>query len=437
MKYFRLLLSERNLYLFIWFLFLFLNLICRLIYKDFNWLLYVFFFMELVFLMKRYRNNWLSFITLLTAIYWGIFIIDPRGTSVDNIYAFKLNVVSLLALFITLYMPPNARGYLNFLNLMFFPFMFYGVVQEAVFMWLGRMQGLMAYMPWEVKFITDITTYGGISNLFQPGGLLRFFGTMNSFIEYQVASVCLLFLLWLNYPLLKRKKLFIVNSILLIAFQALAIERSPIMFLIIFLFVWKLPTLIHYALKNILVILLVVVFVVALLSFSVIDFTNPLIAGAIERLSAVATLDFQRDEAVTVRTDVFWKWGYEAVLENPLGVGPGEALSTYRVHNNFLRWTLAYGWFGMSLFLIILFLITLDFMRLKLSQRFFGYGLLASYVALGFFNEPFSGKLGILFFFIVGCILNQARAPVSERVEVIHESVDGSRPTLDVAVPSR
>ncbi len=437
MKYLRLLFSERNLYLFIWFLYLFLNLICRLFYKDFNWVLYVFFFLELVILIKRYRNNWLSFITLLTAIYWGVFIIDPRGTSVDNIYAFKLNVVSLLALFITLYMPPNARGYLNVLNLMFFPFMLYGVLQEAVFMWLGRMQGLMVYMPWEVKFITDITTIGGISNLFQPGGLLRFFGTMNSFIEYQVASVCLLFLLWLNYPLLKHKKLFIVNSILLVAFQALAIERSPIMFLIIFLFVWKLPTVIHYALRNMLVILLVIVFVVALLSFSLIDFTNPLIAGAIDRLSAVATLDFQRDEAVTVRTDVFWKWGTEAVLENPLGVGPGEALSTYRVHNNFLRWTLAYGWFGMFLFLIILFLITLNFRRLKLSQRFFGYGLVASYVALGFFNEPFSGKLGILFFFIVGCILNKARASVPERIKVKHESIDGDRPALEVAVPSR
>src|SRR4030042_4484561 len=158
MKYFRLLLSERNLYLFIWFLFLFLNLMCRLVYKDFNWILYVFFFLELVLLTRRYRNNWLSFLTLMTAIYWGIFIIDPRGNSVNNIYAFKLNVVSLLALFITLYMPPNARGYLNFLNIMLFPFILYGFIQEVVFLWLGRMQGLMTYMPWEGKFMTDITT---------------------------------------------------------------------------------------------------------------------------------------------------------------------------------------------------------------------------------------------------------------------------------------
>lgn len=437
MRYLRLLISERNLYYLIWFLFLFLNLISRMLYKDLNWVFYVFFFIELAWLMKRYRNDWLSFITIITVIYWGMFIIDPRGNSVDNIYAFKLNVVSLLALFITLYMPSRAKGYLNFLNVLFFPFIFYGFAQEVIFLWLGRMQGLMRYMPWEVKFITDITTYGGITNLWQPGGLLRFFGTMNSFIEYQVASVCLLFFLWFNYSNLKNKKILIVNAILLFAFQSLAIERSPILFLIIFLFVWKLPTLIHYALKNILVILLLSVFIIAIFSFSVIDFSNPLIAGAIERLSAVATLDFQRDEAVTVRTDVFWKWGYEAALENPLGVGPGEALSTYRVHNNFLRWTLAYGWFGMFLFILILLLIILDFSRMKFTQRFFGYGLVISYVALGFFNEPFSGKLGILFFFIAGGVLHQARAKSRARVEVIHESADGDRPALDVALPSR
>jgi hypothetical protein len=51
------------------------------------------------------------------------------------------------------------------------------------------------------------------------------------------------------------------------------------------------------------------------------------------------------------------------------------------------------------------------FSKKQENVRYFGYGMVASYLAMSMFNYPFLGKTGILFFLLYGFLASTEDAP--------------------------
>ena len=288
------------------------------------------------------------------------------------------------------------------------PFILYGVVQQILF-YAGGLGLLEEYLPWDAAYVADILSTGKHGNLFQ-GSLLRFFGVMNSFVEYQVATVFLAALLWLNLDVVKRRGVVYADLVLAGLFLVLSLERSPTLMFIILLLVWQWPKLSRLLIRFPYIVL--ITFLVAVLLAGIIYqifSDHPLLAPAIERMANAITLSFGRDEAISTRMETQWATALSLIPGSFFGIGPGRvspAASEYSgylaPHNNYFTYYLGYGMLGLAIFLGILVHLGYRFVKLKYPFSNFGLGMLLSFSLMAIFNVPFIGKQGIVFFLIAG-----------------------------------
>lgn len=421
------------------FLFLFANLGARITGVNLSVLFYLTLPPLLLLAARVVQPDPLIVANLVTVGLFTIYVLDPRSSLVANAWSIRDFVVPMLGFPIGYLLRHHERWLINYLNLVYLPFVAYGIVQAILF-YAGRLD---AVLPWDARWVEELSAVG-VHNTFQ-GDVLRFFGTMNSFVEYQVSIAILLAFLWFSRGLIRRRSLFVVNFLLGLTFLALALERSPVAMLGIVVGVWKTGAIAEDALRllqhasltrrqlqGILAAgLTVPVFAVglyAIVELVVVD-TNR-ISAAYERLMNMVTLNFGDDPAVRERIDYNWPDSLELASSNLLGVGPGLVTPSASLqpgavgpHNNFLAYYLAYGVIGLAAVAVFF---TALFVRLWTREgqaRYFGGGLFLSYSTMAIFNIPFAGKMGILFFLIAGFLVSRGRCAVKPGEEDVRAMV--------------
>jgi hypothetical protein len=395
-----------NIFLFL-LLFLFSNVLTRYSGIDFNIIFYI---SLLTLIAMAFRRNSITYYGWLYAsllIIYLLYAFMPGYYFVANILSIKDVVAPFLCLQIGLLASRNKTITLRVLNYLFFPFILYGILQEIIFI-SGNITTLL---PWDAEYINFLLENDTV-NVYQ-GFLLRFFGTMNAFVEYQLCAIFIMIFLYLEKEYLANKRIFIVNIILTFAFIIISLERSPIMMSLIAVFVWKRTSLKKLFYKPKVLLSVVGLILVFLISLQYIN-NNPIFEEAFDRLTKVISLDFSNDEAINTRKEIIWVDALEIATQNPLGVLPGRvvpAANSYpdhiAPHNNFLIYLLGYGIIGITIFIVFMVSLLIRSKILEKNHRHFIQGIFISYFGMSIFNFPFLGKTGILFFFIVGFILNQ------------------------------
>jgi hypothetical protein len=391
-----------SLYIF-FFLFMFSNVMSRILGVNINGALYLAFFMSLLFSIMSLRVNAVSIATLILAVFMLIYIADYRYSLEANLMTLKDFILPVFSFFIGVSLARHREIMIAHLNGLLTLNASYGVLQELSF-YFGT---LPSWLPWDAAHIDALLSKGQVS-IFQ-GPLLRFFGTMNSYVEYQVTLVFFTALVLFNADVLRKKRLLYVNVLLVLLFLVLAVERSPIMMALVLLSFWKWKSILRSALRPVTVIAFLILIITLSLFGEVRSLETTRVSIAIERLKSVVTLAILQDEAIQERINVQWAEAFNMSVRNYTGIGPGRVAPSSQElpgyigpHNNFLLMHLAYGYFGFLLFLTYLSIILLQLWRLPGNHRYFGYGLVASYSIMGMFNLPFTGKMGIMFFLIVG-----------------------------------
>jgi len=394
------------------FFFLFSNLISRISGHNINLLFYGSWLLVFIYSIIYIKPNILTVFWAIVPLFFSVYIADPRYILSANLLTIKDFIIPILCTYIgyALSKTTNTEVIFQDINLLYFFALSYGILQEMSF-YTGN---LAQVLPWDANYLSTFLDMP--SNVLQPGGLLRFFGTMNSFVEFQIVIVFLGAFLWLNREKMKNNKLLYLNIIMMFAFISLALERSPIMMGIILLLFWKLKAIItNY---KILFYYILAIGVICLLIIINLDFinSNPLIFGAYHRLYNAITLNLKNDAAVDERIHVQWKQSLELARDNYFGIGPGRlspsAEKIYPMgyvgpHNNFLAIYLAYGLLGLLLFVILLLLGVWHLSHIEDNYRFFGYGMIVAFASMAMFNMPFIGKQGIIFFYIFGYLCSQ------------------------------
>jgi O-Antigen ligase len=397
-----------SLYIF-FFLFMFSNVMSRILGVNINGTLYLAFFMSLLFSLMSLQLNAVSFATLVLAVFMLIYIADYRYSLEANLMTLKDFILPVFGFFIGVSLARHRESITSYLNYLLTPVAGYGVLQEIAF-YSGSLQ---SWFPWDAAHIDALLSKGQVS-IFQ-GPLLRFFGTMNSYVEYQVTLVFFTALVLFNADVLRKRRLLYVNVLLVLLFLVMAVERSPIMMALVLLAFWKWKSLLRNALRPVTIIAFLILIVTLPLFGEVRSLETTRVSIALERLKSVVTLSILQDEAIQERINVQWAEAFNMSVRNYTGIGPGRVAPSSQElpgyigpHNNFLVMHLAYGYVGFLLFLIYLSIILLQLSRLPGNQRYFGYGLVASYSLMGMFNLPFTGKMGIMFFLIVGFLMHMS-----------------------------
>jgi hypothetical protein len=398
------------------------NLMSRIIGINVNGLFYLAwgmtFIWALVGLHIHATMPWKATYIVL-ALLMILYIFDFRYNFSANTLSIKDFIIPILSLIIGYRLVKYKGDIINSLNYLYLPFVAYGIIQEILF-YKGGLAEVGKVLPWDGTYINSILSQGG-GNFFQ-GPLLRFFGIMNSFVEYQIWVMGIVFLIWVNIDVVKQRKLFVVNLILMTVFLALSLERAPIAMAFVLFVVWKYKYILS-RLRYLLIggtILLAIVIGFIFLGQPIIE-KNPLLSNSYTRLANVFTLNFKGDAAIQSRQSNEWAKALSTVKGQIFGVGletvtPSANMFPRYVgpHNNFLAYYLGYGALGLGLFLVFLTQVALQFSKLSHSYRYFGYGLLLSFAGMAMFNMPFSGKQGILFFLVIGFLLSMSTA--SQRV---------------------
>lgn len=396
------------------FLFMFSNLITRIFMLDFNLIFYVVAFLIMInslrYILKVKNLKWVITIIIL----FTVSILNPNTSVYFNIISLKDIVLPIAMLIGINSFGKYEKETINFMNILYFPFIFYGVFQEYCF----YTRTMERYLPWDNMIIIKTLNSGISSNMFQPGGMLRFWGCMNAFIEYQTTCVFLLALLWLNIKNINNKKLFFTNFILLIIFLLLSLERSPILMFLILIIIWKYKIIIKNNHK-LLLYSTVTIFTICIIFMNSGNIKKyPRIGGAYERLINAITLNFDEDFAMKDRKERQWIINKQLVLqpETFLGLGPATiSPSAYKndkyigPHNNFLGYYIAYGFLGLLTFIILLLKQLLCIIKLKSNYKYFGIGVMVAFSLMGIFNMPFMGKSGMIFFLIIGYLINDKK----------------------------
>jgi hypothetical protein len=392
---------------------MFSNLFSRITGLNLNTLFYLAFGLVFALSIKKFLkpiSDWKILYYLL--LFWlSIFIFDFRYDFSANLLSIKDFIIPVLSLVIGYSLAYYKTYIVNFLNLLYFIFISYGIFQEIVF-YYGGLSALELVLPWDGNYL-DYIISEGIINYFQ-GTLLRFFGTMNAFVEYQIFVVGVLFFIWVNISDVKHKNLFRVNQILMILFLILCFERTPVAMAIIFITVWKATYLISKIRR--LFFWGMVVAIVGCIFVYIGQNTlqnNPLISSAYKRLSNVLTLNLGNDAAIKDRSDERWADALNSAQGNFFGTGLETVTPSAHQHpryigphNNYLAYYMGYGVIGLGIVLTLLIVIALKIYPLNSNYRYFGYGLMLSYAGMALFNLPYSGKQGILFFLILGFLLS-------------------------------
>lgn len=377
-------------------------------------LFYLLFFLLIILcLVKLKFNNLLIAVSLLPLFFFSALIFHPSTPTKANIMSIKDFILPIVSLWIPISLIKDKKEAINIINYFFLVFVCYGIFQEFLFYACGGMTGLEKYLPWDYNSINRaLTTAGGARNLFR-GSFLRFSGPMNSFVEGQVFVAILLSILLKYRKFLANNFVFKLNLILGFGFLALSLERTPIFMLVIILIIWNIPKVLRF---KFMLFTPVVIFLVITTSLVVYDkFQNHEIVGtAIKSIAYIATLQLKEDPAVKTRMEVQWKQSIQLAETSFFGLGPARISQSaqdmidnyFGPHNNFFAYYLGYGFVGLFLFLLLLIAVVFYASKCKSNTKWFVWGIVASYVACAFFNIPFSGKNGILFFFTVGFVLS-------------------------------
>ncbi len=390
--------------------FLFSNLFTRIIGIDINAITYIFLVSTSLLSIRYVKENTVSKALFFCLLIFFIYHLDPRFSVKSNIYSAKDFVIPLLAFPIGAYIAKYPKKTLSFVNIIYLPFILYGVLQ-AVFYYTGLFDVLL---PWDNMHIY-YQIQSGVQNMYQ-GHLLRFFGTMNAFVEYQVTAVFIGLILLLNKDILNNKSLVIFNTIILVLFLGLSLERSPILMFLITIMIWKIRL---FDLKRIVVIGLVILCLISV--HPRID--NYLINNSTTqygwiRFRNIITMSISEDAAVSERKEVQWEYSLEVAEKNIFGIGApnlspsARTADKYQIsyigaHNNFLAYYLAFGFVGLLAFFIFVLIVFLRLYQLEVDCGRFGFGTLLSFIGMAIFNAPFTGKCGTVFFLIVGFLVNQ------------------------------
>lgn len=388
-------------------LFLFATLISRITGFNINMLTYIVFMVVLLLSLRYVSINPINITFFLCLSFFSLYHLDNRFTLQTNIMAAKDFCIPLLAFLIGSLLSNNKQRILPFVNFSYFLFILYGIIQVILF-YCGLLEH---YLPWDQNHINALIS-GGTFNIVQ-GRLLRFFGTMDSFVEYQVIAVFIGLFLWLNVKYLS-PKVFAVNISLLILFLLMSFERTPILMFLLTVTLWKLD--IHKART---IIAIVIVFLSVFLTGMVLDekiSQNDMLYWGWNRIKSVVTLSLDNDDAVQERANNQWVESIEIAKQQYFGIGAANLSYSARLigndqidfmapHNNYLTYYLAYGIFGISLWLLFMFMIIKQVIKLDKSNKKFAIGCLVSFLAMAIFNIPFIGRCGMVFYLILGFLL--------------------------------
>lgn len=389
------------------FLFLFSNLITRISGFSFNGLFYLVWCGTFVFSISKSFKNKMFWIIGAWATYQVLFVADLRGDPYANFMSIKDFVIPTLSFAIGLKFVRDEK-FFNYLNVLYFISISYGVLQIIVYLTFS----METILPWDSEFISNFSEIEGGGNLFQ-GGLLRFFGTMNSFVEFQISVVFLLFLIFfIAPPKIRVSKIMRLNIFLAVVFLLISMERTPIFMAIITLTFVFLPVR-----KNLKVWWLVPIFSVLALIFSLFVINKKLemtpFSSAFTRISNIVFLEFKKDEALNERFNNQWLKSIALMDKHFWGitvgrVAPGGKANNYFApHNNYFVFYLGYGCVGLILFLMLIVALFYSFSVRKKTIRWFVYGVIFSFLFSSFFNLPFSGRQGIIFFILMGAALEK------------------------------
>lgn len=388
------------------FFFMFSNLLTRISQIDFNGLYYVILPILILFSIRSLRSvlpDVLISGMILLAISYAFF---DTSSALAGAFVVKDFVLPMAAFLVGKIIFLQSGFFLNSLNLLFAPYIIYGVAQIT----LIHLNVVGFVLPWDIEFVTQNVQEISRLNYFR-GHMLRPFGTMNSFVEFQIAAVILLSLLWLHKKQLQYGKLFNLNFVLTMIFMVLSLERSAVGMLFILLLIWK-HRLIFGTLKRMLAICAVVSVLVVGVVFVDSAYkpeSNPLYGEQYKTVKNILTLNFEEDEALRGRQEVMWNEAIEMFLDSPLGIGV-ERLSTslnrtniILPHNGFIAQSLAFGYAGGIALIMFIIVMWVTCSRLKEDEyRFYGYAFLVGFSLMAIVNMPFISRLGVLFFMISG-----------------------------------
>ncbi len=394
-------------------LFLFLTLFSNLLGRVFNTPVFnglYYLSLGLIFFdaIRHRPPNRILYLSLGLMVLFGLYILDPRTAFSRNVYTLKDTIAPLAGLSIGFLFARNRAMLLNALNPLYLLFVGYAVVQQIAFYTLN----FANWLPWDDAYVTRLLDDGAASNLYQ-GGLLRFFGPMNSFMEGQVFVVVLGLALALFRDDLRRRRLFVVNMFLALTFLVLALERSAILMAVIVLAVWLLP-IVARRLKYVAAALFLVPVCVVLIGIFAESYIreDPALSYAYDRLESAVTLDFSGDDALRERVESNWQQAAHIAKTEYFGIGPGRVTPSSRSapdyigpHNNYLLYHLAYGVLGLIGFVVLIVQALESFRIGRATVRYFGFGLIGAYCLMAWFNLPFASRNGTMFFVLLGLLL--------------------------------
>jgi O-antigen ligase len=314
------------------------------------------------------------------------------------------------------------EGSLEAWNRLFLPFVLYGLLQEAAFF----TDTLDTLLPWDAEHI-EVQIDNGVGNLYQDW-LLRFFGPMNAFWEFQVLVTIVPFWLLANRDRVENRLLLALNLVASVAVIGLMLERTPVLTAVLAM---ALPVLLRkgqlrlktFAIGSVITLVIAAAAIFMLRASDEI----PGLDDAVDRFVNMVTLQVSQDESMAIRF-VSWLQAFEAFLSSPwIGIGPDTVLPgtelTAAAHfvpeSAYLFFLAAYGIVGMAIVsLICVALVARVWPPMRISRpHAFIAGLFVIYAMLGVFHNPLLGKLGVFLLFATGfTLMRGAQAdPAHER----------------------
>jgi len=398
--------TKIHLFLFL-FLFLFSNLMSRMAGINLNVLFYLVFLTMIPPALTVLRGNLPTFCffgMLVVACFYTLF--DTGGFREVGLVA-KDFIVPMLTFLIGAYLYVHRRFVVNAVNVLYLPFVIYGLVQLLCV----HLQVFDRMMPWDHAYVMQYMDNYWESTLGR-GDMLRIFGVMNSFVEYQVSLVVLIFFIGLSLDLVQNRKLFWINVVLSLIFMVFSLERSPLAMFVIFICVWQHKRIFRDVKRLIKIVGIVTVLVTAVVVFdkTTAPEEHPLYGQQYSQLKNLVTLDFENDLAIIARQELAWKESMDLGLTHVWGIGVGRVSPSLLrpdmvgPHNGFLGHYLAFGLIGLLTLLLFLVGSSVQFSGYERSFKYFGFACMAAFSAMAMFNMPFIAKLGVLFFWMMGFI---------------------------------
>lgn len=354
--------------------------------------------------ISRRLVNW-QYGVIGVATYFALFPL-LKGEGVLVVVAATKDVALPLSGILLGYILLCRKRNLEILNILYLPFVGYGLLQA----WAFHTDSLEMLLPWDAAYVEQMQAAG--KSVYQTNAL-RFFGTLNSFFHYQLICLIVPILLLVRYDQIQRHWLLLLNTILAFLFLVVLQERTPV------------------AVLAILSLVAIVFgkgrsrqagwagFIIAATIAWMIGFLgeNPALdkSDAELRMRNMVKLQIGSDTSVQERLDI-WREMLTLITPNNVYAGrsPAELLpgneewgtgQHLSPHNIYLFFVLAYGVVGLVLYFWLLsrlvwFAVTSGGVTWNMKLFIFGLGI--AYLFLGIFHLSFLSKLGFLFCWVLG-----------------------------------